>query len=244
MIPNVCYFSYFRGPKGWAWRDIHTLSLWTAIHVAKFEKCVVFYDVSGEGQGWATAQSIPGVEWRQTAYSGKVNGYDVKDQRLPHDVFRLRTLAENGGFYADLDFVFLKDFAPLRENKAVIGIQSLSKKKLNCALMGCEPRNSFIWRYLDAYKSWKPEAEKTFWDYANTVPWRLWKDAPEDVSVLPIRAFYPVAWSNKTFWRGELEIGPQSYAVHLWESLHPDLTVPDLLKTSLRTAITASGFPQ
>jgi hypothetical protein len=242
-IPNVCHFSYFRGPKNWRWRDIHSLCLWTAKHVAKFEKLVVHYDVSGEGQWWALAQTIPGVEWRQETYSGQVNGHPVSDQRLPHDVARLKTLVMEGGFYADLDFVFLKEFADLRNHKAVIGIQSLSKKKLNCALMGCGERADYMWKYLDTYKAWTPDKQKTFWEYANTVPWNLWKGHPDLVTVLPIRAFYPVAWSNKTFWNGGLTVGPGSYAVHLWESLHPDLTVADLMNTSVKETITASGFP-
>lgn len=243
-IPNICHFSYFRGPKNWAWRDIHTLCLWTAKHIAKFEKLVVHYDISGEGQWWALAQTIPGVEWRQAPYVGEINGHKVKDQRLPADIHRLKTLVKEGGVYADLDFVFLKDCTPLLEHKAFIGMQSLAKKKLACGLMGCHERSDFMWKYLDCYKKWTPDKEKVFWDFANTVPWALWKEVPDSVTVLPIKAFYPVAWSNKTFWTGELKIGPTSYAVHLWEHLHPDLTVADLMKTAAKEAILASGFPQ
>jgi hypothetical protein len=203
---------------------------------------IIHYDIEGEGPWWGLARTIPNVEWRLQTYTGQVNGFPVVDQRLPHDIHRLTTLTTEGGFYADLDFVFVKEFADLRNNLAVIGIQSLAKKKLNCALMGCVPGSEYMTKYLNSYKLWIPQKQRTFWDYANTVPWNLSIINPGLVTVRPIRDFYPVAWSNKTFWQGSLKIGPGSYAVHLWESLHPDMTIDDLMKTDLATVIVRSGF--
>jgi hypothetical protein len=134
-----------------------------------------------------------------------------------------------------LDFVFLKAFNTLRDADAVIGTQCKQKSKLGCALIGCRPGSAFIKAYLDKYDEWTPEQQKHIWTYANIIPWELAQRYP--VMVLPRPAFYPVAWSNKSFWAGGKTCIKNSYAVHLWETLHPTATVADLRKTVLQAKV-------
>lgn len=229
-IPDTIHFTYFRGPKNWAWRDIHTLCLLSAVRNAQL-KPVVHYDREGEGYWWETARKIPGVTWRPALYFGTVNGHAVSDQRLPHDYFRLKRLEEEGGVYSDLDFIFLKDMRPLLQNEVFIGTQNTEKKKLACGLIGAVPGAAFVREYRRVYDNWKPEHERKFWQFANSIPWDLSLTHP--CTVLPRRAFYPWPWSNKTFLKGqELNLG-KSYAIHLWESLHPDLTTEDLASVAV-----------
>lgn len=235
MIPLHFYFTYYRGNTNWAWTDIHTLCLKSCKRNSGATKITVFYDRDGEGYDWDEARALANIEWIPTTFTAFINGIPVKDQRLIHDVHRLQTLWERGGYYADLDFVFLKHFEGLSASDAVIGTQCKAKKKLNCSIMGCAPGSSFIKSYIDAYKLWTHKHEKEFWTYANTIPWALSQTMP--VTVLAKRAFMPVSWSNKSFWEGKTTCLKFSYAVHLWESLHPDLRVADLLKTDLRPFI-------
>ena len=243
MIPLVFHFGYFRGSNGWAWRDLHTLCLRTCLANVKPDRIIVHYDRDGEGEHWETARGLPGIEWRLETYEQKVNGYDVSDQRLPADVFRLKTLINEGGFYCDMDFVFLKPFDVLRHHEAMIGTQCKQKMKLACGLMGCEAGSVYLQAYLDKYKSWTPKDAKTFWGFANRVPWDLAQVMPDKVKVCDRVAFYPVTWSNKSFWSGAPIKMVNSYAVHLWESLHPELTVEDLRKTCLRDVIDKLDTP-
>jgi hypothetical protein len=192
---------------------------------------VVHYDLPGEGDDWDQAIELPGIEWRLVTPPTQINGFPVRDQRIWCDVYRLDILEKEGGFFCDLDFVFLRSFEELRHNVAVIGTQCLQKSKLACGLMGCVPGSSFINAYKNAYYKWTPADEKQFWKYANCVPWDLSFKHP--VTVLKRTAFYPVAWSNKTFWLGRQVHLDDSYAVHLWESLFPNLTVPMLMNTCL-----------
>lgn len=233
VIPNDLHFSYFQGANGFAWRDIHTACLLSAKAHTKFEKIIVHYDADGEGPWWQLARTIPGITWRRVApLKMQVNGYPVSDTRLPCDLYRLRTLFNEGGVYADLDFIFLGDFSHLLTTTAFIGTQCLAKKKLACGLMGSTIASDFIRQYRAAYKKWEPRHEKTFWDYANTVPWEISRATP--CHVLSMDTFYPWRWSNKTFLQGETPRGLKSaIACHLWESIQPDLTVADLLKTAL-----------
>jgi hypothetical protein len=84
---------------------------------------------------------------------------------------------------------------------------------------------------MDAYDHWTPAEEKKVWTYANVIPWNLSKEYA--VYVLPRMTFYPVAWSNKSFWTGAVPKLKNSYAIHLWETLHPELNMEVLSKTGL-----------
>lgn len=235
MIPMTFHFTFYRGTTDWRWRDIHTLCLQTCKKFTGATKLVIHYDRDGEGADWDVARSLGGVEWRPTNFSATIAGKPVSDQRLIHDVHRLRTLWEEGGWYADLDFIFLKAFNMLRDADAVIGTQCKQKSKLNCALLGAKPGSAFIKAYLDKYEEWTPDQQKHVWTYANNIPWDL--SQRHSVMVLPRPAFYPVAWSNKNFWAGGKTCIKNSYAVHLWETLHPTITVADLRRTVLQAKI-------
>lgn len=242
MIPMIFHFAYFRGKTNWAWRDFHTVCLQTCKGRATPFKMIVHYDRDGEGPDWDAAKDIPGIEWRKVVPEPTINGYPVSDQRLWCDVYRLNVLHREGGFFCDIDFIFLKSFEQLSHNTAIIGTQCIQKKKLACGLMGSVPGGTFIKAYLDAYKDWTPKEEKKFWVFANGIPWRLSTEHP--VTVLPRAAFYPVAWSNKTFWNGSKFSFENSYAVHLWETLHPELCVPQLMETCLGDTIQSVCDPK
>jgi hypothetical protein len=235
MIPFVFHFSYFRGSTLWKWTDLHTLCILSCHEKAKAERIIVHYDMDGDGPAWDEVKKFDFVEWRKVSPLWEINGHAVTDQRIAADYFRLCILESEGGFYADLDFVFLKSFETLRHNQAVIGTQCPQKFKLACGLMGAVPHSAFIKAYLESYKEWNPAAEKKFWIHANVIPWNLSKLHP--VTVLPRKIFYPLAWSNKTFWTGKPICMNNAMAIHLWESKHPDITKEVLTKTPLGSTI-------
>jgi len=231
LIPMVFHFAYYRGTTNWAWRDIHTLCLLTCKRYTGATKIVVHYDREGEGEWWEKARALGGIEWRQSSFTPTIAGHAVTDQRIICDVFRLQTLWEEGGFFCDLDFVFIKSFETFRDAQAVIGTQCPQKRKLACGLMGCVPGSTFIRAYLDSYQTWDPTQQKHWWIYANIIPWNLSTQFP--VMVLKRPTFYPVTWTNKTFWKGEKVSLKNAHAVHLWETLKPNLTVQELRQTIL-----------
>jgi len=231
----VFHFAFFRGKTNWQWRDFHTLCLQSCLIRAKPEKIVVHYDRDGEGPGWDEAKTLPMIEWRQVTPAGSINGHEITDQRIWCDIYRLQTLVSEGGFYCDLDFVFLKNFEPLRHSEAIIGTQCKQKKKLACGLMGCVAGSAFMRAYLDSYKDWTPKEQQKVWVYANIIPWKLSLEYP--VTVLSRVTFYPVAWSNKSFWTGAIPKLKHAYALHLWETLHDDLSMEVLYKSGLADEI-------
>lgn len=229
------HFAYYRGTADFPFRDIHALCLRSCFKNTGAQTIVVHYDQEGEGPFWKEARDLSGIVWRKADFITDINGIPVSDQRIICDRYRLHILNTEGGFFCDLDFVFLSSFDKLRHHPAIIGTQCRSKQKLACGLMGAEPGSAFIRAYIDSYKSWTLEDQKKFWNYANTVPWNLSKIHP--VHVLPRSTFYPWCWSNKTFLRGGPINMKSSVAIHLWETLQPTMTVVDLQKTVIKEKI-------
>jgi hypothetical protein len=108
--------------------------------------------------------------------------------------------------------------------------------------MGSIAGSTFIKAYLDEYEHWTPSEQKKVWTFANIIPWNLSEKYP--VFVVPRVEFYPVCWSNKTFWAGRPHSLKSSHAVHLWETLHPELSVEVLMKTCLASEIESMDADQ
>jgi len=231
FIPMTFHFTFYRGTKSWRWNDIHTLCLKSCQRYSGATRIVVHYDRTDDGSEWDTARAIGGIEWRQVTFPTTINGHPVGDQRISCDVYRLQTLWEEGGFYCDLDFVFLKSFEKFRDNHAIIGTQCRQKQKLACGLMGCVPGSSFIRAYLDSYSEWVPADEIEVCKFANRVPWELSQRHP--VAVVPRSTFYPIAWTNRNFWSGGRAPLKNAHAFHLWQNLKPNVRVDDLRRTAL-----------
>jgi len=235
MIPMVFHFAFIRGATDWPWLDFHTLCLKSCVARCGAARIVVHYDRDGAGADWDAARAIPDIEWRVVAPFYELNGHPLTDQRVMVDYYRLQVLYNEGGFFCDLDFMFLKNFTALRHYPAVIGTICQQKKKLGCGLMGAVPGSDFIKAYIESYKDWNPAEQKKVWVFASVIPWQLSLTHP--VMVLKRSAFYPLAWSNKTFWLGQAINMRDSYCVHLWESGHPQMTVPLLMKTCIAPEI-------
>ena len=231
----MLHMFYYRGPKRYPFTEIHLAAIMTAHDNGGFQKIVLHEDTCGDTWAYEEARKLPYVEFRKTEFPTELNGHRVYDQRIPVDYVRLQTLVVEGGVASDMDFIFLRDFTPLLNHGGFIGTQCKQKKKLVCALMYAkEPQNPFFIAYLEAYKNWQSIHETKFWTFANTIPYELSEKHP--IEVLPVKAFYPVAWSNKTFLDGgDIKVS-DSYAVHLWGYLKPALLLEDLKKTVI------SGF--
>ena len=237
MIPMVFHFAFFRGATNFKWMDSATLCLKSCLVRACPERIVIHYDRPGEGVDWDEARALPKVEWKLITPPTTINGIQIKKQSIWKDLIQLQVLHEEGGWFCDLDMVFLKSFEPLRHNPAVIGTQCAQKKKLNAGLVGSVPGGRYITAWTESFKDFTPKDEELHWNFANNIPWTLWKKDPDSVCVLKRAAFYPLGWTNQTFWCGKELVLTNSFALHWWGSLHPNTTVEDLLETGLKDEI-------
>ena len=212
----IFHFCFFHGE----WRDIYTLCLQSCLTRAKPEKIIVHYDKAGVGPAWEAAQSLE-IEWRQVT-------------PVDSELYGLEKVLESGGFCSSLDFVFLKNFEPLRHNEAVIGTQCRQKKKLFTGLIGCQAGSAFVQNYLEDYKISNAKEKKM-------IAWRLSMEHP--VTIYPRSTFLPVAWTNKSFWTGSVPKLRNSFAIHLWEAQHPELSLEMLAKTGIAAEIQKLQHP-
>ena len=195
------HFAY----SGQQWRDIFTLCLKSCQRYTGATRIVVHHDRQDSGPHWDAARALGNIEWRHVP-SG------VADLR-----YRLQTLWEEGGFFCDLDCVFLKSFEKFRDTTAIIGTQCKQKKKLSTRLLAAKPGSEFIRAYLD-------DPLTNAWDISHR----------HAVSILNRPVFYPVAQSNKTFWSGGKTCLKNAHALHLWAEQKPEVTVDALRQTSLQ----------
>lgn len=226
MIPLVFHFGFYRGANKRRWRDVYTLCLKSCQMYAGMgtaPRIIVHYDAEDTGADWEAARSLGGVEWHQTDFAVTTPVAQMMTDALRYDLYRLQTLWIEGGFYCNLDFVFLKSFDKFRDASAVIGTQCKQKQKLVPWILGGEPGSPYIRAYLDSYAT--PAAR-----LVNT-PWEL--SHRHSVMVLNRPVFYPVASSNKSFWSGGKACLKNAHALCLWEGTKPTLTLQHLRQTIL-----------
>jgi hypothetical protein len=229
MIPHVVHFAFFRGETNWPWSDIYTLCIKSCLINSRPKAIIIHLDRDGSGPDWDEMRLLENVSLRYVTPETSINGHQITNQRVWCDIYRLRTLLAEGGFFSDLDFIFLKSFESLRDGPAVIGTQCKQKRKLTCGLMGCEPGADFIAAYLKAYDDWSPESTC---EYANTLPWTL--SETHSVNVLARSVFYALSWTNLKFWKGKNICLKTAVAVHLWNNRYPAITRTSLDLTILK----------
>jgi mannosyltransferase OCH1-like enzyme len=223
MIPHTIHFAFWSSDTATVWSDLNTLCIKSCLINSRPKSIIVHLNRDSSGAAWDEFRLLENVSLRY------VNADPTVDQRIWPDIYRLRTLLAEGGFFSDLDFIFLKSFESLRDGPAVIGTQCKQKRKLACCLMGCEPGADFIAAYLKAYDDWTPE---TLSEYANTLPWTL--SETHKVNVLSRSVFYALSWTNLKFWKGKSICLKTAVAVHLWNNRYPDITRTSLDQTILK----------
>jgi len=191
---------------GGRWLDYYNLCLQSCLARANPQSIVVYYDVDGEGPDWESARALPLVKWIKT------------EQIQEH---RLTILFEEGGFYCNLDMMFFKSFELLRHNTIVLGAESQQRRKINNLIIGAVPSSDFIAEYAGVA------------DGSRIIPWEITNKS--NITILKRCAFFPVAISNKTFWKGEPPNILNSYSIQYWNA--KNLTLAKLRKSGLRSEI-------
>ena len=208
---------HFEFRPGEVWRDIMTLCLKSCKRNSGAARIVVHYAEPGAGKDWDEAQALGNIEWRKIKQPAGL-------------LYRLSVLWIEGGFFCDLDFVFLRSLEQFRDARALIGTQCKQKQKLAVNMLASVPGGTFIKAFADALEQ---DDGRT----PQAIAWDL--STRHDLVILPRPVFYPVAHSNKAFWSGAATCFKNASAVSLWGSLRPNLTVQDLRLTDLRVWVEA-----
>jgi Glycosyltransferase sugar-binding region containing DXD motif len=125
-------------------------------------------------------------------------GYDYAHEA---DFLRLEILHEAGGAYADMDTLFVSRYPDawfghecvLGEEHTIAGGDGVRKPSLCNAVILARPGARFIRRWLDDSRV---SFDGTWNRHSCAVAARLWSEWPEELHVLPPRAFYRLGASR------------------------------------------------
>jgi mannosyltransferase OCH1-like enzyme len=145
------------------------------------------------------------------------------------DITRLAVVLKHGGIYIDTDFDVRKSFDPLLNERCFFGFQAESHPTdwVDNGFFGAIPNHWFIreaYTRILAIRSLPFGLDRPT-KYGPKLITKLLREQGlssysesgvrvKDVFVHPVPAFYPVPWDEPV---GSREIGPDTYAVHLWE---------------------------
>ncbi|KAJ4704475.1 alpha 1,4-glycosyltransferase family protein [Melia azedarach] len=182
-------------------------------------------------------KNTPAEAWLKKIKSGKIdpgkNPLSVQFSNL----IRLAVLYKYGGVYLDTDFIILKDFKGLRN---AVGVQSENQvthkwKTVNSAAMIFDKEQPILFEFLQEFAA---TFDGNIWGHNG--PYLLTRvikrmDDPScyNLSVLPIKAFYPVNWveierfyrtpatPEESKWVEETvqELNRETYGLHLWNKV-------------------------
>lgn len=225
MIPYIIRFMYHSKK----WIELYTLSLKSCLFHCNPVKVIVYYEHEGTGPAWEEARTLENVEFKQ------VEVKDVGDPETSNDLFKLKTLYDEGGFFLSLNFIFIKSFEFLKNFKSCIAIQCKSKKKVSYLCIGSEPQSAFIKDILKSYDDWTPLEKHNYVKYANFQPWEI--AVKHCVYMIPRPIMFPWCASNKIFFLG-LNIGlKQSLAIYIWPHLEDGFTMENMFKLNISNLI-------
>ena len=241
MIPKILHYTFGmsadHGRKPWSL--VNYVCLRSAIEQIK--PTAVFFHCESEPVGPWWDISRPLVSVQRIKAPRDVFGNPLLHEAHRADVVRLQKLLEIGGIYLDPDVFVHRSFDDLLTHSAVLGEQRFDGKisGLCNAVILAEQQSPFLKRWFSEYKSFRSRGWDEYWDeHSVRVPYRLAKQFPQQVTILPYDAFF---WPSFTpedltalFASPEPIDLSRSYAVHLWQSIAWDRYLEHLTPRRVR----------
>jgi len=222
LIPNTFHFCYgfTEDFGGKPFSLVHYLAIKSAYEVNKPNAIYFYYKFMPEGEWWERAKEI--ITLKHVEPPNEVLGNKLYHVAHKSDVWRLRTLIENGGIYMDLDTICVKPFTHLLDNKFVIGRQGRWRKMGLCnAVMMAEKNSEFIRIWLNEYKSFRSKGHDKYWaEHSVALPLSLSIKYPDLLHIEEYYCFhYPLYYplSLKKMFRYNFKYD-RAYCHHLWEN--------------------------
>ena len=197
MIPHNFHFVFGLKQQKEPFHLLYYLCLASCLAIEKPDQIFFHYQHEPFGPYWEKIK--PKLVCRKIEPSGWIQKFAYhQDNHSPFryahlaDVARLEILLEEGGFYADIDFLFVKPFpADWFSKSCIMGEETAPGKaegSLCNAFIGAEARAPFLqlWqeRFFDAF-------DGTWSNHSTLLPYRLSKEFPTRSSSCPTTLFTP-----------------------------------------------------
>ena len=161
---------------------------------------------------------------------------EQKNWAFASDAVRLYALYNEGGIYLDADVEVLKTFDDLLDRPYIFGYENGSKR-IEAAVMGCEPGNAIIKEALSYYLGKHFEYREDRVDNM-VLPYVLAQavDKFSGVTIMPEWVFSP-----KSFIDGSISTADETYCIH---HFHSDWRPEAVRKGIIRRQYLFSKFPR
>lgn len=181
MIPNVFHFVYLSRPlmgvEPLSFMFHHYIALKSCAETQTPDKIIVWSDGSEpDTQWWSQAKSdIPVLEFRVREMAQEIAGQMCAHLSHVCDIARAEILYEHGGVYADLDTLFVRDLAGIREETGHrFFAQSEGPNLPISSLIMAPAKHIFVKRWLERtaciHDGWVSFARDALLSVAETLP--------------------------------------------------------------------------
>src|SRR5947209_9030420 len=213
----------------------------SAIRHIKPEAVYLYFEYEPSGPWWDLTRTI--VSPVKIEAPREIFGRSVTHPAHRADVVRLQKLRELGGIYLDADVLVHRSFDDLLDNSAVLGCEGfdMANPKMANAIILAEPNAPFVERWLSEYRSFR--GDEGYWnEHSVVLPARLAREHPQEITVLPPRAFYWPLWTESHIKWLFASADPipiaEPYANHLWASFAWRSYLANLMPRQVRTVDT------
>ena len=228
-IPNVFQFVFGLREQAEPFHLVHYLCLASCRAVNQPDQIHFHYQHEPWGEWWDRIR--PFLTLRKIAPERFVADYSYTDPlvaryRYAHlaDFARLRILCEEGGFYADMDTLFLRPVPPSwRDSRFILGEErppaGAPGGSLCNAWMASAPGAPFGQAWLEGIQA---AFDGTWSNHSTLLPYRLSRSMPTEIDVQPSSAFYALDWTRRglaDLFLRSVELPPEALSLHLWSHL-------------------------
>jgi hypothetical protein len=248
MIPKILHFCYGLTPDfgGQPFGLVHYACIRSAVERIKPDQAFLYCEFEPKGPWWDLTKDI--VQVVKIEAPREVFGNPLLHPAHRADVVRLQKLLECGGIYLDCDVFVHRSFDDLLAHSAVLGDNREGNKFRLCnAVILSEPGAPFLRRWYEQFRMFRSKGRDDYYDeLACTFPTRLATEFPDEVTILPLTAFFWPSWQKKDlplmFVSREPLVSPDAYANHLWQGGTWDPFLEDLTPGKVRKVDSAFHY--
>jgi len=232
-IPNVFHFVFGLKRQTEPFHLMYYLCLESCLQVNRPDAVFFHHHFEPYGEWWERIK--PKLQLRHIALERFVADYDYADPRIAafryahmSDFARLRILHDEGGFYADIDTLFLRPVpSSWRSRHFIIGRETVPPQanqdgSLCNAWLGSRPGSEFCGIWLDRLQT---AFDGQWSNHSTLLPYRLSRQLPWLLDVEPTTSFYALDWTPQgiaDLFLRHVILPDDAYSLHLWNHLWID----------------------
>ena len=230
MIPNVFHFVFGLKEQHEPFHLMYYLCLASCLAVNQPDEIHFHYHHEPWGEWWDRIK--PALVLRRISPERSIAEFQYDDRhiesfRYAHlaDFSRLQILLEEGGFYADIDTLFLRKIpGEWRHREFILGQEkppesALGHGSLCNAWIASKPGAEFARLWLDGMRH---AFDGSWSNHSTLLPYKLWCEHPQLLSVEAESAFYALDWTPQhihRLFRQHIDLPENAYSLHLWNHL-------------------------